>query len=155
MMIVAALIAAVSFALLACAGTFALLRAARLMRETSALIVPLRERGIVLLEKAEVATDGAQAAVARANLQLDKAESVTAAMDDLGDGMAELVGLLGRGQVTALAGAGRALAAGLHGRGPVGRAGALAFAVRRAAGMRRDRRRALSGSVPGNVMERR
>jgi hypothetical protein len=61
-------------------------------------------------------------------------------MDELGTGMAELAG-----QVTALAGLGRALAAG-----PVGRTAALAYGVRHALSLRRAARR----SVPGRVMER-
>jgi len=54
--------------------------------------------------------------------------------------MAELAG-----QVTALAGLGRAIAAG-----PVGRTAALAYGVRRAVGLRRTARR----TVPGRITER-
>ena len=61
-------------------------------------------------------------------------------MDELGAGMTELAG-----QVTALAGLGRAIAGG-----PVGRVGALAYGVRHAVHLRRTSRRAL----PGRVMER-
>ena len=50
------------------------------------------------------------------------------------------------GQVTALAGLGRAIAGG-----PVGRLGALAYGVRHAVSLRRTSRRTL----PGRVMERR
>ena len=136
----AALIAAVFWALLVCVGVFVLLRLARLMSESGRLVADLRERGDVLLQRAQAAVDGAQAAVDRADRQLDKTESVTASMDELGAGMAELAG-----QVTALAGLGRAIAAG-----PVGRTAALAYGVRRAVGLRRAARRA----VPGRVMER-
>jgi uncharacterized protein YoxC len=136
----AALIAAVFWALLVCVGVFVMFRLARLLSESSRLVADLRERGDVLLQRAQAAVDGAQAAVDRADRQLDKTESVTASMDELGDGMAELAG-----QVTALAGLGRAIAAG-----PVGRTAALAYGVRRAVGLRRAARRA----VPGRIMER-
>jgi hypothetical protein len=58
-------------------------------------------------------------------------------MDELGTGMNELAG-----QVTALAGLGRAVATG-----PVGRVGALAYGVRHAVGLRRSGRRTLPGQV--------
>ena len=135
----AALIAAVFFALLVCAGVFVLFRLGRFLSESSRLVSDLRERGDVLLQRAQTAVDGAQAAVDRAGRQLDHAESVTASMDELGTGMNELAG-----QVTALAGLGRAIASG-----PVGRAGALAYGVRHAVGLRRSGRRTLPGQVIG------
>ena len=52
----------------------------------------MRERGDVLLTRAQAAVDGAQAAVDRAGRQLDRSESVTASMDELGAGMTELAG---------------------------------------------------------------
>ncbi len=133
----AALIAAVFWALLVCVGVFVLFRLARFLSESSRLISDLRERGDLLLQRAETAVDGAQAAVDRAGHQLNRAESVTASMDELGTGMNELAG-----QVTALAGLGRAIA-----NGPVGRAGALAYGVRHAVGLRRSGRRTLPGQV--------
>ena len=136
---IAALIAAVFWALLVCVGVFVLFRLARLLSESSRLVADLRDRGDVLLQRAETAVDGAQAAVDRAGRQLDQAESVTASMDELGTGMAELAG-----QVTALASLGRTLAAG-----PVGRTAALAYGVRHALSLRRAARR----TVPGRVME--
>jgi hypothetical protein len=135
----AALIAAVFWALLVCVGVFVLFRLARLLSESSRLVADLRERGDVLLQQAQTAVDGAQAAVDRAGRQLDQTESITASMDELGTGMAELAG-----QVTALASLGRALAAG-----PVGRTAALAYGVRHAVSLRRAARR----TVPGRVME--
>ena len=137
MMQTAALIAAISFALLALTGIFALLRMARFMAESTRLVAELRERGGVLIDRAQVAVDGAQAAVDRAGRQLDSAESVTASMDELGAGVTELAG-----QVSALASFGRALAGG-----PVGRVAALAYGVRHAVGLRRASRRTLPGSV--------
>ena len=136
----AALIAAVFWALLVCVGVFVLFRLARLLSESSRLVTDLRERGDVLVQRAQAAVDGAQAAVDRADRQLDQTESVTASMDELGAGMTELAG-----QVTALATLGRAIAVG-----PVGRTAALAYGVRRAVGLRRAARR----TVPGRVMER-
>jgi hypothetical protein len=136
----AALIAAVFWALLVCAGVFVLFRLGRFLSESSRLVADVRERGGVLLDRAETAVDGAQAAVDRAGRQLDRAESVTASMDELGAGMNELAG-----QVTALAGLGRTIA-----RGPVGRAGAVVYGIRHAVSLRRSgSRRAL----PGRVME--
>jgi hypothetical protein len=138
----AALIAAVFWALLVCVGVFVLFRLGRLLSESSQLVARLRERGDVLLTRAQAAVDGAQAAVDRAGQQLDRTESVTASMDELGTGMAELAG-----QVTALAGLGRALA-----DGPVGRVGALAYGVRHAVTLRRGARS--RRTLPGRVVER-
>src|SRR5579859_4639261 len=132
----AALIAAVFWALLVCVGVFVLFRLGRLLSESSKLVAGLRERGDVLLTRAQAAVDGAQAAVDRAGQQLDRTESVTASMDELGTGMAELAG-----QVTALAGLGRTIAGG-----PVGRVGALAYGVRYAVSRRRR-------ALPGRVIE--
>jgi len=136
----AALIAAVFWALLVCVGVFVLFRLGRLLSESSLLVADLRERGNVLLQRAEVAVGGAQAAVDRAGQQLDRTESLTASMDDLEAGMTELAG-----QVTALAGLGRTIASG-----PVGRAGALAYGVRHAVSLRRTGRH----TVPGRLVER-
>jgi len=139
----AALIAAVFWALLVCVGAVVLLRLGRFLSESTRLMAELRERGDVLLQRAQVAVDGAQAAVDRASKQLDQTESVTASMDELGAGMAELAG-----QVTALAGLGRTIAGG-----PVGRTAALAYGVRHAVGLRRAERRSRR-TLPGRVIER-
>ncbi len=139
----AALIAAVSFALLVLVGIFVLLRLGRLLGESSRLVTDLRKRGDVLLTRAQGAVDGAQAAVDRAGQQLDRSESVTASMDELGTGMAELAG-----QVNALAGMGRAIATG-----PVGRVGALAYGVRHAVSLRRPDGRRARRTLPGRVVD--
>jgi uncharacterized protein YoxC len=136
----AALIAAIFWALLVCVGVVVLLRLGRLLSESTRLVAELRERADVLLQRAQAAVDGAQAAVDRAGRQLDRTESVTASMDELGAGMTELAG-----QVTALAGLGRTIAAG-----PVGRTAALAYGVRHAVGLRR----AAKNTLPGRVVER-
>ena len=138
----AALIAAVFWALLVCVGVFVLFRLGRLLSESSKLVGDLRERSDVLLHRAQTAVDGAAAAVDRANTQLDRTESVTASMDELGVGLADLAG-----QVTALAGLGRAIA-----DGPVGRMGALAYGVRHAVSLRRG---TTKRTLPGQVVERR
>jgi hypothetical protein len=80
--------------------------------------------------------------VDRAGRQLDRTESVTASMDELGTGMTELAG-----QVTALAGLSRAIAGG-----PVGRVGALAYGVRHAVS-RRSRRSQRRPALPATVIE--
>ena len=139
----AALIAAVFWALLVCVGVFVLFRLGRLLSESSKLVADVRERGDVLQQQAEAAVDGAQAAVDRAGRQLDRAESVTASMDELGAGMTDLAR-----QVTALAGVGRALTAG-----PVGRAAALAYGVRHAVSLRRSGPKNAGGrALPGRVL---
>ena len=120
-----------------CVGVFVLFRLGRLLSESSRLVADVRERGDVLLQRAQTAVDGAQAAVDRAGRQLDRTESVTDSMDELGAGMTELAG-----QVTALAGLGRAIAGG-----PVGRVAALAYGVRHAVSLRRTTRRTLPGRV--------
>jgi uncharacterized protein YoxC len=139
----AALIAAVFWALLVCVAVFVLFRLARLasessklMSESTKLVADVRERGDVLLDRAQSAVDGAQAAVDRAGRQLGRTESVTASMDELDAGMTELTR-----QITSLAGVGRAISAG-----PLGRAGALAYGIRHAVGIRR--------AVPGHVLSR-
>jgi X-X-X-Leu-X-X-Gly heptad repeat protein len=68
-----------------------------------------------------------QAAVDRANQQLDATSTVTAGLDELNAGMSQLTD-----QVSALAGLGQAISAG-----PAGRAGAFVYGVRRAVAIRR------------------
>ncbi len=134
----AALIAAVAFAVLVCVGVFVLFRLGRFLSEGSKLMAETRERGGVLLDRAQAAVDSAQAAVDRADRQLDHSASVTASMTELGDGMSELAG-----QVNALTGGVRAIASG-----PVGRVGAVAYGIRHAVSLRRSGRR----TVPGRVV---
>ena len=80
-MTIAALIAAISFALLTIAAIFALIAMTRFMSQSTRLVAALRERGDVLFDRVQVTVDGAQAAVDRANQQLDRTETVTASMD--------------------------------------------------------------------------
>lgn len=132
---VAALIAAVSFAVLACAGVYLAVRATRVLGDAATLVRETRADQRALAARAGAAVD-------RANAQLDRAEVVAASMDELGAGMTELAG-----QVSALAAFGRTLAGTVIG-GPVGRTAAVAYGVRHAVGLRRAaRRRALPGEV--------
>ena len=95
---VAALIAAVSFAVLACAGVYLAVRLTRVLGDAATLVRETRADQQDLLARANAAVD-------RANAQLDRTETVSASMDELGDGMTELAG-----QLSALAGLGRTLA---------------------------------------------
>jgi uncharacterized protein YoxC len=128
---VAALIAALSFAVLACAGVYLAVRLTRVLGDATTLVRETRADQQALLARADAAVD-------RAHAQLDRTDAVVASMDELGAGVAELAG-----QVSALAGLGRSLAAG-----PVGRAAAVAYGVRHAVGLRRGtQRRALAGHL--------
>ena len=127
---VAALIAAVSFAVLACAGVYLAVRLTRVLGDAATLVRETRADQQALFARANAAVD-------RAHAQLDRAEAVSASMDELGDSVTELAG-----QLSALAGLGRGLAAG-----PVGRAAAVAYGVRHAVVLRRGARRALPGQV--------
>jgi len=131
---VAALIAAVSFAVLVFAGVYLTVRLNRVLGDAATLVRETREDQRVLLIRANAAVD-------RASTQLDRAEVVAASMDELGAGMTELVG-----QVNALAGFGRTLAGSVV-TGPVGRAAAVGYGVWHAVGLRRGARRALPGEV--------
>jgi len=132
---VAALIAAVSFAVLAGCGVYLTMRLNRVVDDAATLVREAHADQAVLLTRANAAVD-------RASAQLDRAEVVTASMDELGANMTELAG-----QVSALAGFGRTLAGSVVG-GPVGRAAAVSYGVWHAVGLRRSpRRRALPGQV--------
>jgi uncharacterized protein YoxC len=132
---VAALIAAVSFAVLACAGVYLAVRLTRVLGDAATLVRETRADQQALIARANAAVD-------RAGAQLDRAEVVSASMDELGEGMTELAG-----QVSALAAFGRTLAGSVVG-GPVGRAAAVGYGVWHAVGLRRGaRRRALPGEV--------
>jgi uncharacterized protein YoxC len=125
---VAALIAAVSFAVIACAAVYLALRFARVLSDAATLVRETRADQQALFARAN-------AAIGRAETQLDSTEAATAAVADLGDSMTELAG-----QASALAGIGRSVAGAVVG-GPVGRAAAVAYGVRHAIGLRR-------GTVP-------
>jgi uncharacterized protein YoxC len=134
---VAALIAAVSFAVIACAVVYLALRFTRVLSDAATLVRETRADQQALFARAN-------AAIGRAETQLDSTEAATAAVADLGDSMTELAG-----QASALAGIGRSVAGAVVG-GPVGRAAAIAYGVRHAVGLRRGtvvRPGALRGQV--------
>jgi uncharacterized protein YoxC len=134
---VAALIAAVSFAVLACAGVYLAIRFTKVVGDAATLVRETRTSQEVLFARAN-------AAVERANAQLDRTEAATNAVGELGDSMIELAG-----QANALAGIGRTVAGAVVG-GPMGRAAAVAYGIKHAVGLRRgtvQRRDALPGEV--------
>ena len=133
----AALIAAVSFAVIASATVYLVLRSAKVLSDAATLVRETRADQRALFARANAAVD-------RASAQLERTEAATAAVADLGDSMTELAG-----QASALAGIGRSVAGAVVG-GPVGRAAAVAYGVRRAVGLRRgtvSRSGALRGQV--------
>jgi uncharacterized protein YoxC len=136
----AALIAAVSFAVLACAGVYLAVRFTKVLGDAATLVRDTRADQQALFARANAAVD-------RASAQLDATEAATSAVADLGDSMTELAG-----QASALASIGRSVAGAVVG-GPLGRAAAVAYGVRHALGVRRgtvSRR----GALPGRVMNK-
>jgi len=135
---IAALIAAVSFAVLACAGVYLAVRSTRLLNDAATLVRDTRSDQQALFARANTAVD-------RANAQLDLTEAATASVGELGTAMTELAG-----QASALAGIGRTVAGAVVG-GPLGRAAAVAYGVRHAVGVRTGarQRRPLAGQLVG------
>ena len=133
---IAALIAAVSFAVLACAGVYLAVRFTRVLGDAATLVRDTRSDQQALFARANTAVD-------RANAQLDLTEAATASVGELGTAMTELAG-----QASALAGVGRTVAGAVVG-GPLGRAAAVAYGVRHAVGVRTGarQRRPLAGQV--------
>jgi hypothetical protein len=136
---VAALIAAVSFAVLASAALYLALRFTRVLGDAATLVRETRADSRALFARANAAVD-------RAGAQLERTEAATAAVADLGDQMTELAG-----QASALAGIGRSVAGAVVG-GPFGKAAAVAYGIRHAVGLRRG---ALPkpGTLPGEVLK--
>jgi uncharacterized protein YoxC len=134
---IAALIAAVSFAVLACVGVYLAVRFTRVLGDAATLVRETKTGQQELLTRANAAVD-------RANAQLDKAEVVNGSMDELGASITELAG-----QAATLAGIGRTVGGALIG-GPLGRAAAVAYGIRHAVAVRRGttaRPNALAGKV--------
>jgi hypothetical protein len=125
---VAVVAAAAAFVAGAGVAIYVMLKAARLMSETSAAVAGLRDRGDLLIERANATIDQAGEQIARTGTVTASMEGVTAAMAELG------------GQFTAVAPA--LPAAGATG-GPLAWAGALVYGVRWAVGNR--------GAPGGNV----
>jgi hypothetical protein len=134
----AALIAAVSFAVLACAGVYLTVRLTRVLGDAATLVRDTRADQEALFARASAAVD-------RASTQLDRTEVALAAVADLGDSMTELAG-----QASALAGIGKTVAGAVVG-GPLGRAAALAYGVRHAVGVRRGTA-SRPGALPGHLV---
>jgi hypothetical protein len=134
---VAALIAAASFAVLACAGVYLTVRFSRLLGDAATMVRETNTGQRLLFDRANAAVD-------RANAQLDKHEAVTASMDELGASVTELAG-----QASALAGLGRTVAGALI-SGPAGKAAAVAYGVRHAVGVRRGTRQ--RKPLPGRLV---
>jgi predicted PurR-regulated permease PerM len=120
----AALIAAGSFAVLACVAVFVLLRLARLTSAVTGLVTRYSDRADTLIEQA-------QAAVDRTNEQLARTDAITASMDEVTSNMAEL-----SGHMAALAGVARAISNVVA--VPLTGASALVYGVRRAVLVRRS-----------------
>jgi uncharacterized protein YoxC len=135
---IAALIAAVSFAVIAASVAYLTIRATKVLGDAGTVIRETRAGQQAVVARANATVD-------RANSQLDAAEAVNASMDELGVGMADLAG-----QVNALAGFGRTMAGAVV-TGPVGKAAALAYGIRHAVVKRRGAPR---NPVAGKVVPR-
>lgn len=120
---VAAVTAAAAWVIGVGVAVYVMLKAARLMSETSSTVAGLRKRGDLLIERANDAID-------RAGEQIAKTEAVTASIEGVTATMSEL-----DGHLTALAppGASQASATGR----PLAWAAALAYGIRWALGARR------------------
>lgn len=117
---IAALIAAVSFALLSLVGVFVLIRLARLISEGTAMLSDVRTRSDELLVQASQAVD-------RAHEQLTRTDAISTNLDVINSNLAELTG-----DISLMTRAVRTMFAG-----PVGRVAAFSYGVRRAIGLRR------------------
>jgi hypothetical protein len=107
-------------------AVYVMLKAARLMSETSAAVAGLRERGDLLIERANAAID-------QAGEQIARTETVTANMEGVTTAMAQMSGHL-TATAPALPAPGEATS------GPLTWAAALAYGVRWALGARRPGR---------------
>ncbi len=119
----AALIAAVSFAVLAAAAVFALLRLSRLISAGTRLVTDYTARADALLDRAGAAIDASTEQLARTG-------AITASMDQVTANMAELTD-----HVSAMAGLARGISAGFG--NPLLRCAAAVYGVRRAVALRR------------------
>ena len=120
---VAVIIAAAFWVVAVCAAVCLMVKAARLISQTTAAVAGLSERQDVLIDRANATID-------RASEQLVRTDAITASMDEVTANMAELTG-----RVTALAPLARLIAASAG--SPLARATALAYGVNRALWMRR------------------
>jgi uncharacterized protein YoxC len=119
----AALVAAVSFAVLAGVGAAVLIKLGRVLSTAKRLMIDYSGRADLLLDRA-------QAAVDRTNEQLARTDSITASMDQVTADMAEL-----SGHVSALTGLARGMSVAVS--TPLTGLAALIHGVRRAVIVRR------------------
>ena len=94
----AAVVAAASWVIGVCVAVYVMLKAARLMTESSAALASLRERENLLIERAGAVIDRAGEQIAQTETITANMGDVTASMGDMAASMAEL-----RGRHTALA----------------------------------------------------
>jgi hypothetical protein len=125
-MLTAVWVAVVAFVAGVGVAVYAMLKAARLMSQTSAAVAGLRERGDLLIERANAAIDQAGEQIARTGTVTESMEGVTAAM-------AQLTGHLAA-TAPALPTSGEGTG------GPLTWAAALVYGVRWAVGARRPGR---------------
>jgi hypothetical protein len=123
-MVTAVWVAVVAFVIGVGVAVYVMLKAARLMTESSGAIASLREREDLLIERASATIDRAGEQIARTETITASMDGVTASMADIAASMAEM-----RGRVTALTPAART--------GPDGTSGALTWTAALAYGFAR------------------
>src|SRR5580704_11341892 len=134
---VAVIIAVACWAVLVVAAVYVLIKLSRLITQTSATVTGLRENSDAVIARAHATIDATAG-------QLDRTDEITASMDQVAAGMAELTG-----RVTALAPLAR-LAAATSGT-KLARVSAFVYGVRHAAELgatAAEARRAGGGSSP-------
>jgi uncharacterized protein YoxC len=137
---VAVVIAAACWAVLVAAAVYVLIKLARLITQTSAAVSGLREDSDAVIARAHATIDATAG-------QLNRTDEITASMDQVAAGMAELTG-----RVTALAPLAR-LAAATSGT-KLARVSAFVYGVRHAAELRAtagEARRAVGASSPSQL----
>ena len=137
---VAVIIAAACWAVLVTAAVYVLIKLSRLITQTSATVTGLRENSDAVIARAHATIDATAG-------QLDRTDEITASMDQVAAGMAELTG-----RVTALAPLAR-LAAATSGT-KLARVSAFVYGVRHAAELRAaagEARRAVGVSSPSRL----
>ena len=139
---VAVIIAAACWAVLVAAAVYVLIKLSRLITQTSAAVSGLREDSDAVIARAHATIDATAG-------QLNRTDEITASMDQVASGMAELTG-----RVTALAPLAR-LAAATSGT-KLARVSAFVYGVRHAAELRAtaaEARRAV-GVSPASQLSR-
>jgi len=119
---VAVIIAAACWAVLVIAAVYVLIKLSRLITQTSATVTGLRENSDAVIARAHATIDATAG-------QLNRTDEITASMDQVAAGMAELTG-----RVTALAPLARLAAATSGTR--LARVSAFVYGVRHAAELR-------------------